>query len=181
MCKSKAMFFALPAMPLIAMSRMADGWMSCGGQPQTGDWAITVKKRRKGQRNIVETADSTGAFKTLIAALKEADLLSALEGEAALTVFAPTDDAFAKLPPGTLEKLLKNKKKLAEVLKYHVVSGELTAEDLEGVATAKTLQGQGVPVDTSLGVRVGPAFVIKADIGCTNGVIHAIDTVLLPE
>jgi len=136
-----------------------------------------VKETRK---NIAEAAVAAGAFSTLVEALKVADLVDTLAGDGPFTVFAPTDDAFARLPEGALNELLADKEKLTEVLTYHVVAGRLGAADLAGVERAKTLQGQSLGVETSLGVKIGDAYVVEADVPCSNGVIHAIDSVLLP-
>jgi uncharacterized surface protein with fasciclin (FAS1) repeats len=135
--------------------------------------------------DIVDTAVAAGQFKTLAAALTAADLITTLKGAGPFTVFAPTDAAFAKLPAGTVEDLLKpeNKAKLAAVLTYHVVSGKVMSSDLAGKVTdAATVQGQTVKVDaTGSGVMVNNATVTGADVQASNGVIHIIDTVLLPS
>ena len=135
-------------------------------------------------KNLVEVADSAGAFKTLIAAAKAAGLAEALTGDDALTVFAPTDEAFAKLPEGTVESLLKpeNKDKLTAVLKYHVVSGRVYSEDALAAKEAETLQGQDVKILASdKGAFVNDAMLLKTDVDASNGVIHVIDSVLLPS
>ncbi len=134
-------------------------------------------------KDIVDTAAGNGSFKTLVAAVKAADLVDTLKGKGPFTVFAPTDEAFAKLPKGTVENLLKpeNKKKLQAVLTYHVVAGDVRAADVVKLKSAKTVQGQEVKIDASNGVKVNDAKVTKADIVCTNGVIHVIDTVILPK
>lgn len=136
------------------------------------------------QTDIVDTAVAAGDFNTLVAAVKAAGLVDVLKGPGPYTVFAPTDAAFAKLPPGTLDSLLKpeNKHKLQDILKYHVVSGKVMAADVMKLHSAKTLQGQSVAIRVADGkVYVGRAGVAKTDIVCSNGVIHVIDTVLLPE
>jgi transforming growth factor-beta-induced protein len=135
------------------------------------------------QKNIVETAVEAGSFKTLAAALTAADLVDAIKGPGPFTVFAPTDDAFAKLPKGTVETLLKpeNKSKLQEILKYHVVKGKVMAADVVKVKGAVALNGQRIDVKVDGGkVSVDSANVVKTDIGCSNGVIHVIDSVILP-
>lgn len=134
-------------------------------------------------KNIVETAVGAGSFKTLAAALEAAGLVSALEGEGPFTVFAPTDEAFAKLPAGTVESLLKpeNRETLKGILLYHVVSGRVFSEDVVKLSEAKTLQGSPVKVSTAGGVKINNAKVVKTDINATNGVIHVIDTVILPN
>ncbi|MBN1492326.1 MAG: fasciclin domain-containing protein [Phycisphaerae bacterium] len=132
-------------------------------------------------KDIVDTAVSAGSFDTLAAALKAAGLVDALKGEGPFTVFAPTDDAFGKLPAGTVDSLLKDPPKLRQVLKYHVVSGKVTAADVVKLSSAKTLLGQALSIDASDGVKVNRATVVKTDIPASNGVIHAIDAVMLPK
>jgi transforming growth factor-beta-induced protein len=133
--------------------------------------------------SIVETAIADGRFKTLAAALKAAGLVGALEGKGPFTVFAPTDDAFAKLPAGTIETLLKpeSKEKLTQILTYHVVPGKVLAADAVKLNSAKTLNGKEVMIKVEGGkVYINSAQVIIPDILSTNGVIHVIDAVLLP-
>lgn len=137
--------------------------------------------RAEAGKDIVDTAVSAGSFNTLATALKAADLVDALKGPGPFTVFAPTDEAFAKLPKGVLDNLLKNKEQLRAVLMLHVVSGCAKSGEVVKLTSAKTLLGQSLPIDTSKGVRIGSATVTKTDIGCTNGVIHVIDAVLLPR
>jgi len=134
-------------------------------------------------KDIVDTAVGAGSFKTLVAAVKAADLVETLKGKGPFTVFAPTDEAFAKLPKGTVEDLLKpeNKEKLVAILTYHVVPGDVRAADVVKLKEAKTVQGGVVKIDTTDGVKVNNATVVKTDIVTSNGVIHVIDTVLLPE
>ena len=135
--------------------------------------------------NIVQTAVAAGQFKTLAAALEAAGLIDALTGAGPFTVFAPTDEAFAKLPAGTVESLLKpeNKEKLKAILLYHVVSGNVTAKQVMKLngRTVKTLEGGAIKVGTLHGVTVDDARVTKTDIQASNGVIHVIDTVLMPK
>ena len=133
--------------------------------------------------DIVDTAIAA-KFNTLVAAVKAADLVDTLKGPGPFTVFAPTDEAFAKLPPGTLESLLKpeNKAKLRGILLYHVVPGKVTASEVMKMNTAKTAGGMDLTIKTMQGhVMVNNAQVAKADIPASNGVIHVIDTVLLPK
>jgi uncharacterized surface protein with fasciclin (FAS1) repeats len=131
--------------------------------------------------DIVDTAVSAGSFTTLVAAVKAAGLVPTLKGKGPFTVFAPNDAAFAKLPPGTVESLLKNKAKLAAILKYHVIPGRVKAADVAGKSLkVATVEGQPVSVDGSFGVKVNDAHVIQPDIEASNDVIHVIDTVLLP-
>ncbi|MDH4213424.1 MAG: fasciclin domain-containing protein [Candidatus Thorarchaeota archaeon] len=131
-------------------------------------------------KNIVETAIAAGSFKTLVAAVQAAGLVETLKGKGPFTVFAPTDEAFAKLPKGTVESLLKDKAKLTSILTYHVVSGKVMSKDVMNLKKAKTVQGQDIKIDTKSGVKVNNANVVKADIEASNGVIHVIDTVILP-
>ena len=136
------------------------------------------------EMDIVDTAVSAGSFNTLVAAVKAAGLVETLKGDGPFTVFAPTDEAFAKLPAGTVEDLLKpeNKSKLQAVLTYHVVAGKVMAADVTGIESAKTVNGQSLSVKVDGGaVMIDNAKVIKTDILCSNGVIHVIDTVVLPK
>ncbi len=132
--------------------------------------------------DIVDTAVAAGSFKTLVKAVQAAGLVDTLKGPGPFTVFAPTDEAFAKLPAGTLDAVLADKAKLTAILTYHVVAGKVLAKDVVGLngKTAKTAQGGELAIDTTAGVKVGGANVIRADIETTNGVIHVIDTVLIP-
>ena len=131
--------------------------------------------------DIVDTAVAAGSFKTLVAAVTAAKLVDTLKSKGPFTVFAPNDEAFAKLPEGTVEGLLKDIPKLTSVLTYHVVAGKVMAADVMKIKSAKTVQGQEVMIDASNGVKVNDATVIKADIVTDNGVIHVIDKVLLPK
>ncbi|WP_299845595.1 fasciclin domain-containing protein [uncultured Roseovarius sp.] len=135
------------------------------------------------KKDIVDTAMSAGNFETLVAAAKAADLVDTLKGDGPLTVFAPTDEAFAALPAGTVEDLLKpeNKDQLAAILTYHVVPGKVMSGDLSDNMTATTAQGGDITINTSDGVTVNGANVVSADIEASNGVIHVIDAVILPE
>lgn len=132
-------------------------------------------------KNIVEIAVENGSFTTLVSAVQAADLVKTLSGKGPFTVFAPTDAAFEKLPEGTIEGLLENKKKLAEILAYHVVSGKIMSNEVEKIKRAKTVQGQEITFDASEGVKVNSATITQADIEASNGVIHVIDSVLLPQ
>lgn len=135
--------------------------------------------------DIVDTAVGAGQFKTLAAALEAAGLIDALKGAGPFTVFAPTDEAFAKLPAGTVESLLRpeNKEKLKSILLYHVVSGNVPASKVLKLNgnSVKTLEGSSIKVSTKNGVRIGNAKVVQTDVMASNGVIHVIDTVLLPK
>ena len=135
-------------------------------------------------KTVVENAVANDDFKTLVAAVKAADLVKTLSGDGPFTVFAPTNGAFAKLPKGTVEELLKpeNKKKLAAILTYHVVAGKVMAKDVVKLTEAKTVQGSKVKISVKDGVvSVDGAKVVKADIVCKNGVIHVIDAVIVPK
>jgi transforming growth factor-beta-induced protein len=134
--------------------------------------------------DLVDTANAAGSFKTLLAAVKAADLESTLRGPGPFTVFAPTDEAFAKLPAGTVEGLLKpeNKDKLKAILTYHVVSGRVGSDQAMKLTSAKTVNGKELKLDASGGaLHVGKATVVKADVAASNGVIHVVDAVILPE
>ena len=169
--------FLAVALPLVLVA--------CGGAAKepasSGDTAGETKSEEK--KDIVDTAVAAGSFKTLAAALEAAGLVETLKGPGPFTVFAPTDEAFAKLPPGTLDDLLKpeNKEKLAGILKFHVVSGAVKSDEVVKMTSAKTVQGQEVTIDAIDGVKVNGAKVVKADIETSNGVIHVIDTVILPK
>ena len=144
------------------------------------------KKEAKSQgKDIVDTAVAAGSFTTLVAAVQAAGLVETLKGEGPFTVFAPTDAAFAKLPAGTVEDLLKpeNKAQLAAILTYHVVPGKVMQADIQSkISDVKTLQGQTVSVDAMADtVTVGAANLIASDVEASNGVIHVIDTVILPR
>lgn len=168
----KQILMAVVALTVTATAVFATRVPATSAPAQTGD--------------IVQTAVSAGSFKTLAAALEAAGLVDALKGTGPFTVFAPTDEAFAKLPAGTVEELLKpeNKEKLKAVLLYHVVSGKVLAADVVKLngKEAKTLQGDKVKVKASKdGVMVDAANVLKTDVMATNGVIHVIDSVLMPK
>jgi len=131
--------------------------------------------------NIIETAIKAGNFTTLVTAIKEAQLVETLSGPGPFTVFAPTDEAFANLPTGTVEGLLKDIPKLKSILTYHVLEGKMLSEDLANLNSAKTIQGQDLDIDTKDGVKINKAKVTNANILASNGVIHIIDTVILPK
>lgn len=166
----------------VLLSLLVSG--ACAGSqaaPQNSNQAATSSPTQSADKDIVATAVGAGQFTTLVAALEAADLVGALQGDGPFTVFAPTDEAFAKLPPGTVEALLEDKEKLAQILTYHVVAGTVMAADVTSLDSATTLQGQDVAIDTSNGVQIGNASVISADIVASNGVVHVIDTVLIPQ
>ena len=146
--------------------------------------AMPMMAADKGSKDIVDTAVAAGQFNTLAKALQAAGLVDTLKGKGPFTVFAPTDDAFAKLPAGALDDLLKpeNKEKLKSVLLYHVVPGKVTATKVTKMTSAKTVNGQDVTITAKDGkVMVNDATVVKADVMASNGVIHVIDTVLMPK
>jgi len=131
-------------------------------------------------KNIIETAIENGNFKTLIKALTAANLVETLEGTGPFTVFAPTDTAFAKIPSETMEAILKDNDKLASILTYHVLSGKTLSKDIVNMSSAKTLNSKDVRIDSERGVRINNSNITTADVECSNGVIHIIDTVLMP-
>ena len=149
-----------------------------------GALALALSMSVAKAADIVDTASAAGSFKTLVAAVKAAGLVDTLKGKGPFTVFAPTDEAFAKLPNGTLDNLLKpeNKKQLVAILTYHVVPAKVMAKDLAGQKTiAKSVEGSEIAVDATNGVKVDNAKVVKADIQASNGVIHAIDAGIMPK
>jgi len=134
------------------------------------------------KKDIVDTAVGAGSFNTLVTAVKAAGLVETLKSAGPFTVFAPTDEAFAKVPKATLDALLADKEALKKVLLYHVVAGNVTAKDVVGLKEAKTVQGSSAKVTVKGGkVMIDNANVVKTDILCTNGVIHVIDSVILPK
>lgn len=146
--------------------------------------ALPVNTANAETKDIVDVAAGNGKFTTLVAAVKAAGLVETLKGKGPFTVFAPTDDAFAKLPKGTIEDLLKpeNKAKLTAILTYHVTSGKVMAADIKGKkSSVKSVQGGEIAVDATDGVKVNDAKVVIADVAASNGVIHAIDTVIMPK
>jgi uncharacterized surface protein with fasciclin (FAS1) repeats len=165
------------------MKRLWIGLLTCGTLSliATSGWAADSTA---SQKDIVETALAAGKFKTLAAALQAAGLVDTLKGPGPFTVFAPTDEAFAKLPEGTVESLLKpeNKAKLVAILTYHVVPGKVMAADVAKLSTAKTVQGTEVKISLVDGkVKIDNATVTAADIPASNGVIHVIDSVIQPQ
>jgi len=166
------MFATLSAVTLLSLNLVA------------APFAAPVADDHEGQKDIVATAVAAGSFNTLAAALTEADLVGALQGEGPFTVFAPTDEAFAKLPEGTVAELLKpeNRERLVSILTYHVVAGDVRSKQVVELDSAGTLNGQRLDIQVDKrGVAVDNARVTTADIACSNGVIHVIDSVLLPS
>lgn len=147
------------------------------------DSGATAGTSTAGQRDIVDTAIAAGSFTTLVAAVEAAGLVDTLRGPGPFTVFAPTDEAFAALPPGTVESLLRpeNRDRLRAILTYHVVAGDVRAAQVVTMSSATTVQGSSVNIRTQgSNVMVNDATVVQADVGCANGVIHVIDHVILP-
>ena len=162
-------------MKLRALAVVAMAAMLCGIGPSRTAADDAAKK------DIVDTAIGAEQFKTLVAAVQAAGLVEMLKGDGPFTVFAPTDEAFAKIPKDKLDVVLKDKKALTAILTYHVVPGKVTAAEVVKLTSAKTVQGSSVAIEAKDGkVKVGGANVVKADIMCKNGVIHVIDTVILP-
>jgi uncharacterized surface protein with fasciclin (FAS1) repeats len=182
------------AVSLIVAMAFAVSLAGCGGEEPAAPSGPPPEKKKMGEveprrlpaaetQNIVQTAMAAEEFSTLCEALKAADLVEALERGGPYTVFAPTDEAFGKLPEGTLDELLKpeSKDQLTGVLKHHVISGKMTATDVAGAESLTTISGTQLAVTVHDGaVMVGDAKVVQADIEASNGVIHAIDAVLLP-
>jgi uncharacterized surface protein with fasciclin (FAS1) repeats len=141
--------------------------------------ALSLAALSAQAKDIVDTAVAAGSFKTLVTALQAAGLVETLKGPGPFTVFAPTDAAFAKIPKADLDALLANKAKLTKVLTYHVVPGKVMAADVKA-GPVKTVEGSMIQISTTGGVKVNNANVVKTDIGADNGVIHVIDTVIMP-
>jgi uncharacterized surface protein with fasciclin (FAS1) repeats len=131
--------------------------------------------------DIVDTAVAAGSFSTLVKAVQAAGLVETLKGEGPFTVFAPTDEAFAKIPADTINAVLADKEKLTAILTYHVVAGKVMASDVVNLTSATTVQGGEIRISADNGVRVNDANVIQTDIVCDNGVIHVIDSVIMPS
>jgi len=167
---------------MAAPAALADHCASHGAKETTATTtsADVAAAPAKAGADLIGTATAAGSFKTLTTAISAAGLTDALKGKGPFTVFAPTDEAFAKLPKGTLDSLLKDKEKLAAILKYHVVPGKVTAADVSKLSAAKTLEGQDLAIATKDGVTVNGAKVVQTDVMASNGVIHVIDQVLLP-
>lgn len=139
------------------------------------------RKKADAKPNIVQTAQQAGQFKTLLTAVKEAGLEETLATKCCFTVFAPTDEAFAKVPKDKLDALLKDKEALKKVLLYHVVEGKVYSKDLKDGQKVKTLQGQQATISLKGGAKIDNANIVKTDIEASNGVIHVIDTVIMPK
>lgn len=163
-------FFAMGLVSLLALAGCATSGSMQGAAANL-----------KADATIVDIAVGNPDFSTLVAALKKADLVGALQGEGPFTVFAPTNDAFAKLPKEAVEALLADKEKLTQVLTYHVIPSRVLAADVVNLSEATTLQGSNVAISTENGVQINASNVVSTDIKASNGVIHVIDTVLMPQ
>ena len=156
-------------------------YYSNGQRSYEGAFLKTAHHGQKPSMDIVDTAVSAGNFNTLVAAIQAAGLVDTLKGQGPFTVFAPTDDAFAKIPEKDLNSLLKDKEALTRILTYHVVPGKVMSADVVKLESADTVEGQSVSIDATKGVKINDANVVKTDITTSNGVIHVIDTVLIPK
>ena len=161
--------------------QLATGFIAAAMLVLAGCASYATESAEAQSMDIVDTAVSAGSFNTLATALTEAGLVDALKGDGPFTVFAPTDEAFAKIPAADLEAILADKDLLTSILTYHVVSGKVMAADVIGLDSAPTLQGQSLTISSASGVTVDDANVIQADVEASNGVIHVIDTVLVPQ
>lgn len=166
-----------------ALSQPAQAGEGCGSSHAKETKAQAAAMKTDGQSNasIVDVAVRAGTFQNLVAAVKAAGLEETLRGKGPFTIFAPTDEAFAKLPKGTLEALLKDKEKLAQILTYHVLPGRLASTDVLKLTEAKTVQGQKVTIQAGEAPRVNEARILATDVAANNGVIHVIDSVILPQ
>ena len=174
---------SLAALGLAALPAVAEGCNSAASYKTAQAEPVRYVGDHKEEATIVDVAAAAGSFNTLLAAATAADLAGALAGEGPLTVFAPTDAAFAALPEGTVETLLEpeNKEQLAGILKLHVIAGKITSDQLAGQTLDAETLGGTVAIDATDGVVVGGANVVQADIMASNGVIHVIDKVILPD
>ena len=176
----------LPAVMLLfapTVSHAQSAAKADGSAVKQGSAAKEGSEAKKMGSDIVDTAVAAGTFETLVAAAKAGGLVNTLKSPGPLTVFAPSDDAFKKLPAGTVESLLKpeNLSKLQSILKYHVIGGKIMSSDIKNIQNAQTAEGNSVTVSvTDDGVMIDGAKVVKADIECSNGVIHVIDSVIMP-
>jgi uncharacterized surface protein with fasciclin (FAS1) repeats len=181
--KQSTLIMAIVAILVIGVGAFA--FMNMQQKPVTekNTTPVAVESEEKTMnKTIVDIASENSDFSTLVAAVKAAGLVETLSGEGPYTVFAPTNEAFAKLPAGTVEALLKDKEKLTKILTYHVVSGKVMAKDVVGLTSAKTVEGSDLTVKVENGkVMINNANVTTTDIEASNGVIHVIDTVLLPQ
>ena len=193
MIRALALTAALAALPATAMAGDCNYKTKTAATSASGAQNLTLMASADGamihtagyskmKSDIVDTAVNAGSFDTLVAAVQAAGLVDTLKSDGPFTVFAPTDDAFAALPEGTVESLLlpENRDQLASILTYHVISGKVKAADLSDGLTAGTVQGADLTFDLSDGAKVNGVNIVKTDIGTSNGVIHVIDRVLLP-
>jgi len=183
MKENKMRYVLTIAMSFFVLAIASTSQAHCGacGSDKSHDKG-SMSEAKADMASILETAEAAGNFNTLLTAVKAAGLTDALSGEGPFTVFAPTDEAFAALPEGTVEALLKDKEKLSSILTYHVVSGEVKAESVVKLEKAETLNGQSVSIKVvEKKVMIDNALVTATDIICTNGVIHVIDSVILPK
>lgn len=179
--KKNIIISAIAGMAVAGAVQAADLELAYGYGNYSKDKASMSKTAMMKQKDIVDTAVAAGSFKTLVTAVQAAGLVDTLKGDGPFTVFAPTDEAFAKIPADQLNALLQDKDALTKVLTYHVVPGKVMAKDVTQLASAETVQGQSIKIDTSAGVKVDNANVVKTDIVTSNGVIHVIDSVILPR
>lgn len=178
--KRTAQVLNFSRVPMLLSSALLAGASLLMSMPSTS-FAGSHGDGQAAKQDIVDTAVSAGSFNTLVAALEAAGLVETLKGEGPFTVFAPTDEAFAKIPSDKLDALLQDKEALTKVLTYHVVPGKVTAADVATLDQAETVEGQLLKIKSQDGVMVNDAHVIKADIMTSNGVIHVIDGVLMPN
>ncbi len=182
LCNLNSVVFTM-ACSLLILPSVTSAGEKCANSSTKSGHVNTVAYSPEKKMDIVDTAVNAGSFTKLAAALQAAGLVETLKGEGPFTVFAPTDEAFAKLPAGTVETLLKpeSKDKLTAILTYHVIPGKVMAADVVKLQNAKTVQGSEVDIKVADGkVMVDGANVVKTDIECENGVIHVIDAVILP-
>lgn len=173
-------FVRIRSAVLLAAAGIAAVAMACGGDDE--EEPTPTPTAPAGPADIVDTAVAAGNFTTLAKALEEAGLVETLKGAGPFTVFAPTDEAFAALPAGTLDSLLADRDELTKVLTYHVVSGRVTSDQVTMLTEAETVQGSKLSISVENGqVRINDATVVTADVEASNGVIHVIDRVLIPE
>lgn len=165
---------------VLLSSVFAVGYATAGSYHTYGDTHHDKMEQSAASQDIVDTAVSAGSFNTLVTAVKKAGLVETLKGDGPFTVFAPTDEAFSKIPQDQLNALLADKEALTKVLTYHVVAGKVMAKDVVKLTSAATVQGQSIRINTDSGVMVDDARVVKTDIETSNGVIHVIDSVMLP-
>lgn len=178
----KSSLSALAGAGLLVAAAISAPVQASGDLKEYHEYGASKTSAMAGSADIVDTAVAAGSFNTLVAAVKAAGLVDVLKGDGPFTVFAPTDEAFAKLPAGTVEALLTDKEKLTQILTYHVVPGRLEAKDVAGMNQLQTVQGSMLTVERSAnGVTVDGANIIKTDIATGNGIIHVIDTVVIPD